>query len=120
VGEKTSIAYVGTTSARVLLVPSESSMMAGDENQPVSVGRFHRNLGACTGLVPAPTLHACVASTLPSLATVLPPPLFEHESASIAPSADVTTIPKERACFLMIAGSASSAPMASPIVGSAM
>src|SRR5262249_7192670 len=81
VGEKTSIEYVGTTSARVLVLPSDSSMMAGDENQPVSVGRFHRNLGACTGLVPAPTLQACVSSTCPSPTTVLPPPAFEHESA---------------------------------------
>src|SRR5262245_4479578 len=89
-GEKTSIEYVGTTSARVLVVPSDSSMMAGDENHPVSVGRFHRNLGACTGFVPAPTLQAAVSTTLPSPTTVLPPPAFEHEDASAPSSTDMT------------------------------
>src|SRR4051794_39511654 len=80
VAEKTSIEYVGTTSARVVVLPSERSTMAGDENQPVSVGLFQRNLGACTGLVPSPFLQAGVSSTLPSETTFPPPPPpFEHE-----------------------------------------
>src|SRR5262249_52964475 len=114
VGEKTSIEYVGTTSARFFVVPSDSSTMAGDENQPVSVGRFHRNLGACTGALPEPTLQAAVSSRLPSPTTVLPPPPPEHESPSPASKREVATIPKERVCCFMVPGSARLSPAASP------
>src|SRR5262249_43407832 len=115
--EKTSIEYVGTTSARVVLEPSERSTMAGDENQPVSVGRFHMNLGACTFAAPEPALHAGVSSTLPSPTTVPPPTPFEHENVDDPTSADMTAAPKQMD-LLMRAGSARRGAAASSDGGS--
>src|SRR5262245_62133115 len=83
VGENTSIEYVGTTRARWVVRPSERSTIAGDENQPVSVGRFQRNTGFTTGFEPSPFLQASVSSMLPSV-TTLPPGRLLHEETNVA------------------------------------